>query len=142
MEYFVGAAFTLLALFIFEKYVKPRNDVTKIKKAMTTQAYVFLMLRDYQEAQYQAAQPKPTQSAKFLKSIHTRILFMDNQAYWIENNRLVVANATDGIIDENSKKDVDTMSMDKVQLDKTIFIVEKLKEGLTDEGGYPGKSKL
>jgi len=42
-----------------------------------------------------------------------------------------VANVDEeGQIDYNSKKGVDTYTMDKIQLDKTIFIVEKLTEGL------------
>jgi hypothetical protein len=142
MEYFIGAAFALLSLYVFEKFIKPRNDVSKSKKAMTTQSYIFLMLRDYQDIETKASQPKPTQSMSFIRSTQTRILFMDDQAYWIEGSRLVVADAENGIVNKESMKEVDTMAMDKVQLDKTIFIVEKLKEGLPDEGGYPGKSKF
>ena len=140
MEYFIGAAFTLIALFVFERYIKPRTDVSRSRKAMTTQSYVFLQLREYQDIEDQATKPKMTQSMAFVKSNQVRIIFIDEQAYWIENSRLVVADAQDGVVKKETKKEVDTFTMDKVQLDKTIFIVEKLKEGLPDEGGNPRKS--
>ncbi len=48
------------------------------------------------------------------------------------------ARFTDGKIDEENKIRVDMMAMDKVELDKMIFIVDKLTEGLTDDSGNSG----
>jgi hypothetical protein len=49
--------------------------------------------------------------------------------YWIVNNTFYVADIVDGNVEENTTRLVDTMTMDKVQLDKIMFIVEKLREG-------------
>jgi uncharacterized protein Smg (DUF494 family) len=140
MEYFVGAALTILALILYEKLAKPRQNKLKIRRIASSQSHNFVMLRQYQVQEEKKLQPKKRQSIRFLKQGEIRVLYMDNKAYWIENNKLVVADAENNAIDKETKKEVDTMAMDKVQLDKTIFIVEKLREGMLDEGGYSGKS--
>ena len=71
-----------------------------------------------------------TQSMKYFDSINLRILILEEQAYWIKNNAVFVAQVINGEIEKDTAKEVDTMAMDKVQLNKLMFIVEKLKEGL------------
>ena len=74
---------------------------------------------------------KDSQSYNFEKKSMTRMVFIEDTAWWIEDGKLMTAGITeDGEVDINSKKGVDTFTMDKVELDKTIFIVEKLTEGL------------
>lgn len=85
---------------------------------------------------------KPTQSKRHFENSTMRVLFIEDKAYWIKNNALYVAEIRDGEVDESSAIQVDTMAMNKVELDKTIFIVEKLREGLTNDFGYPGDTKL
>lgn len=73
---------------------------------------------------------KATQSKNHYKKTFVRIIFTDTEAYWIADNQLYVAKTNDGVVDEDSVKVVDTMTMDKVQLEKLAFIVEQLTEGL------------
>jgi len=47
----------------------------------------------------------------------------------------MVADIVDGQVDKSNSQEVDTMSMDKVQLDEMMFIVEKLREGEDDSRG-------
>jgi hypothetical protein len=81
---------------------------------------------------------KVTQATKHNQKTQVRVIFTEEEAYWITNNKLYVAQLIDGIVDEESTKVVDTMTMDKVQLDRMIFIVEKLTEGLTNDSGNSG----
>jgi hypothetical protein len=71
-----------------------------------------------------------TQSMKHFDSINLRILVIEQEAYWIKNNAVFVAKIINGEIEKDTAVEVDTMAMDKVQLNKIMFIVEKLKEGL------------
>jgi hypothetical protein len=61
--------------------------------------------------------------------MYTRVVFLENQAYWIKNNTLFVADMEEGFVDEQTTREVDTMGMDRVQLEKVIHIVEALTEG-------------
>lgn len=70
-----------------------------------------------------------TQATEFEKKQYIPVILMDQQAYWILDNTLFVADEVDGMIDKDTTRAVDTMAMDKVQLDKTIFIVDALTEG-------------
>ncbi len=104
----------------------------KPKKIHSSQSILFELTKDLIPVSGPSFPVRPKrQSSEYEKKNTTRIIYMDNQAWWIENGSLTVAGISeDGEIDFESKKGVDTMTMDKVQLDKTIFIVEKLTEGL------------
>ena len=83
-----------------------------------------------------------TQATDHFDSKHTRLVIMDDYAYWIKNNRLWCAQFNGQGIDENSTKEVDTMGMDKVELNKMITVVDKLTEGKQNDGGSTGHSKF
>jgi hypothetical protein len=77
--------------------------------------------------------PLKTQATEFERKQYVPVMLVDHQAYWILNNTLMVADEIDGSIDKDSARAVDTMGMDKVQLDKTIFIVDALTEGAEND---------
>ena len=83
-----------------------------------------------------------TQAMKDIERNTLRILYFENKAYWIENNQLFEADAPFGDIDKDSMVKVDTMGMDDVQLKRTMFIVERLREGLQNDLGYPGDTQI
>lgn len=70
-----------------------------------------------------------TQSMQHVDRHTLRAIVVDDNMYWIINNAFYVADIVDGNVEENTTRLVDTMTMDKVQLDKIMFIVEKLREG-------------
>lgn len=76
-------------------------------------------------------QPKmpKTQAMKHVDQYTLRAIVVDDNMYWIINNAFYMADIVDGNIEENTTRLVDTMTMDKVQLDKMMFIVDKLREG-------------
>jgi hypothetical protein len=81
---------------------------------------------------------KPTQSANHEKSIHLKVLFIGEEAYWIKENALFIADQEDGIVKEDTARRVDTMGMNSVQLDRLIYIVDVLNEGNENDRGYTG----
>jgi len=83
-------------------------------------------------------QPK-TQSRKHEDSTNIRVIIMDSKAYWIKDNVFYSADmAPDGTVDKDTTQKVDTFSLNKVQLDKMVFIVDRLTEGLDDDSRYSG----
>lgn len=66
-----------------------------------------------------------------------KVIIMDNLAYWIKDNAFYMADmSADGTVNKDTTRLVDTTTMNKVQLDKMLFIVDKLAEGnLNDSGG-------
>ena len=77
----------------------------------------------------EGTKPPKTQSTDYISKNSVRAIVVDDNMYWIVNNTFYVADIVDGNVEENTTRLVDTMTMDKVQLDKIMFIVEKLREG-------------
>jgi hypothetical protein len=81
-----------------------------------------------------------TQSRRHQEDSTTRVIVVDNEAYWIKNNIFYKAPLVNERIDKDSAEQVDTTNMDKVQLDKMLFIVDKLAEGTSDDSRGSGNA--
>lgn len=79
-----------------------------------------------------------TQSYNHEEKTNFRVVIVDGFAYWIRDNKIYEADMREDGIDKDSARVVDTMSMDKVQLEKIVFIVDTLREGLDNDSGSTG----
>jgi len=129
MEYLFGAIVTATTIFFtyrwFVKTAVPRKSIKiVVSQSRTNELFkqIFMPEQSFPKATSQAMKDFDAKS--------TRILIIDNEAYWIKNNTVFMAEVIDGEVEKETTREVDTMAMDKVQLKKMIFIVEKLKEGL------------
>lgn len=141
MEFFVGALSMLIGVFVLNKLINKNKNVKQMRVKFS-QSNTNEMLKNYIPINeiFPTFKPrKSTQASNHFDSISTRILYMDGLAWWIKNNTLYNAELIEGSFDENSGKRVDTMTMDDVELKKTIFIVEKLTEGTRNDSGNSGK---
>lgn len=131
MDFLIGTIVAFVGMFFFRKAVVEKTG-KRVKAVIHRQSTVFELTRDVMFVdQSLYSDKKDSQSYNFEKKSMTRIVFIEDTAWWIEDGKLMTAGLTeDGEVDINSKKGVDTFTMDKVELDKTIFIVEKLTEGL------------
>lgn len=135
MEYFLGSLITL-GVFLYIRYAITKNSQGETGlKIIYRQSHIHNLIKDF-IPDYFNKRPKPkTQSYKNEDKKYTRVLFIDNSAYWIKDNALYVADLIDGVVEESTTRKVDTMAMDKVQLDRIMFIVEALTEGKEDDSG-------
>lgn len=76
---------------------------------------------------------KKSQSKNHEKETNVRVIIVDGQAYWIKDNIFYNAPLINDLVDKDSAQRVDTSSMDKVQLDQMLFILDKLREGISDD---------
>lgn len=67
-----------------------------------------------------------------------KVIIVENSAYWIKDNIFYKAPLVNDLIDKESAEQVDTINMDKVQLDKMLFIMDKLREGINDDSRGSG----
>jgi len=67
-----------------------------------------------------------------------KVIILENNAYWIKDNIFYKAPLINELIDKDSAEQVDTIHMDKVQLDKMLFIMDKLREGMIDDSRSAG----
>lgn len=67
-----------------------------------------------------------------------KVIIVDGQAYWIKDNSFFVADLEGKNVDGSTARIVDTIHMDKVQLDKMLFIMDKLRDGKSHDSGSTG----
>jgi hypothetical protein len=129
LEYLIGAIVTTATILLTYRWFIANSITKKSFKVSISQSRTNELMKSFfiKNESFPAA---TTQSMKHFDSINLRILILEEQAYWIKNNAVFVAEVINGEIEKDTAKEVDTMAMDKVQLNKLMFIVEKLKEGL------------
>jgi hypothetical protein len=138
MEYLIGSLLTLFGMIVFSRTIRAVHTRTVPIPIKYSQAYVHTLLSPMMPYLVPLAKKVESQSSKHSRENQVRIIFTEKEAYWIANSKLYMAELIDGMVDEESTKLVDTMGMDKVQLDKMVFIVEKLTEGLTNDNRNSG----
>jgi hypothetical protein len=136
MNNFYGAiAITVTTLILFYIYLL-RNKISSNKKVIVSQS---MLLYRYNSLDKKPRRLKTkTQSTIQHDKTNIRVIILDNNAYWIKDNMFYKAPLVNELIDKESAEQVDTMGMDKVQLEKMLFIMDRLREGIGDDSRGPG----
>ena len=59
----------------------------------------------------------------------TRVIIIDEKAYWVSNNMFYVGDTVDGKVRPETGRPLDTTKMSKREVDKMLFILDNLKNG-------------
>lgn len=142
MDYIIGFWLALSSVSVVVWYVTNKR-VDNFEKFNTTiryrQSHVHNLVAPLLPPEVFVKKRKPTQASKHEASTNIRVIIMDDMAYWIKDHTFYSASmGPDGTVDKETTTQVDTMHMNKVQLDKMVFIVDKLTEGLQNDNGDPG----
>ena len=79
-----------------------------------------------------------TQSSNHYKKTNIRVIILDKKAYFIKDGGFYSAEMDGDLVDKQTATLVDTMGMDKIQLDKMLFIMDQLRDGENNDSGYSG----
>lgn len=137
MEYFLGSVITLIAMISFNLLLRKKTNETVSLGVLYSQSRLHELLKPLENlrniVKILSAPEVETQSKKHNDAQHVKVIISETEAYWIANNKFYVADVLDSIILQETTREVDTMVMDDVQLNKIIEIVEML--GKTDDRG-------
>lgn len=145
MEYFIGSFVTLLVITVAFKLLPYLDIRYKPKTLFVTQSKSFEMISPFMLNWPQGPQhedQKETQSRKHIASYGVRIVFYNDNAYWLYDNVFYTAKVINGSVDHETAKVVDTMSMSNVELKELAYIVERLTEGKGNDSSNSGNQKL
>jgi hypothetical protein len=135
MNNLLGAlALTVPLLLIIGYVVFFRNKA--VYEPMMTQSMLhnqYSMQRKYIEKVNRKSQSKIRKEKE-----NVRVIIVEDTAYWIQDNAFYTAPMINNLISKDSAIQVDTIHMDKVQLDKMLFIMDKLREGISDDSRGSG----
>jgi hypothetical protein len=144
VEYLLGSFATLVAVVVANRVLKGKLKKENKASIRYSQSHIYTLLSpvlDY-VPMINSFKFKESQAYKYLESLYVKVMIVGNEAYWIKDNTLYTARLVEGEVDKDTTQKVDTMAMDKVQLEKTMFIVEKLREDQRNDSGSSGKPKL
>lgn len=139
MEYVLGSLVTFVCFIIFNRLVRNAELDKKIYTPIFSQSRKVQLIKNYLIVSATPEVQKETQATKYSKRNSIRAFFWEDNVYWIEDGFLVTAKISGNQIQETTKKRVDTHSLDKVELNKMIFIVDKLTEGKKNDSSDSGK---
>ena len=138
MEYFLGSAITMIAMFVTTRLisstqVNKKNDIPRY-----SQSHIHMLILPLLPEIRQYKKRAITQSTKHEEKTNIRVVILENKAYFVKNGTFYCADMNGTEIDNASATLVDTIGMDKVQLDKMLFIMDQLRDGKRNDSGDSG----
>lgn len=136
MEYFLGSLITIIAMYFFGKRsIKFQRRTNPFRYS---QSHIHAIIKPLLDVVPPIHKNIITQATKHEKKINVKVIIIENNAYWVKDNLFYIANFTEDGIDPGSERVVDIMGMDKVELDKMLFIIDQLRSGEKDDSGSSG----
>lgn len=142
MEYISGFILAFVLIYFLAKFQIKYNILQEntIKPIRYSQSHIHSLIFPLLPKGIKIKKPKKTQSTIHEAKNNIKVIIMDNSAYWIKDNTFFTADmCIDGTVNKDSTRRVDTDNMNKVQLDKMLFIIDRLREGTLDDSGSAGK---
>ena len=136
MDFLIGAIVTMFAYSISQRIIRktlPKDE--NISVINYSQSHIYDLMRPFLEFADVVSSNVPTQSINYLNNAYMKVMVVNSKAYWIKNNTFYVADVVEGEVKKETTKEVDTMAMDRVELNEMLFIVEKLREESDDNRG-------
>ncbi len=139
MEFVLGSVVTTIILYASMKYFEKIFDVAnKDQKYRFSQSSLHELIKPLLPDDLFIPEKKITQSFLYEQKTNLRVIILDGFAYWIKDNTFYKSPMIGFDIDKESAQVVDIMGLDKVQLDKMLFVIDKLREGLPNDSGSTG----
>lgn len=140
MQYFIGFIFAVSLIYIVATLQQKYNIFAEFvaKEFMPSQSknhQIKFLFNIYDSRKSVKKIEKKSQSKIHEEKTNIKVIIMDEQAYWIKDNIFYTANMSGNNVDKDTTRRVDTMTMNKVQLDKMIFIIDCLREEASDDSG-------
>jgi hypothetical protein len=141
MEFFLGVLFSaVLGSSVY--YFIYKNPPIKPHRLQISQSRHFSNIGFLLALPMSIPEKRESQSVKYDAKNSVKIVFHGSLAYWISDNTFFVADVVDGQIDASTQKKVDTIGVDKVELEKLSSIVDILTEGDADDRSGPGNKRF
>lgn len=136
MNNFYGAIGTTVTILLLVYIFILRNNIKNNREPIISQS---MLQHRYSNRKNNSRRIKvKTQSNLHYDKTNIKVIIFDNDAYWIKDNIFYKAPLVDELINKEAAEQVDTIHMDKVQLDKMLFIMDRLREGIGNDSRSSG----
>ncbi len=72
----------------------------------------------------------------------TKVVILEDKAYWVVDNIFYVGVAVDGQVRPETGIPIDTKTLSNSELNKLLFILDNLKGGKNNDSGSTGNSRI
>jgi hypothetical protein len=135
MEYFLGSVLTMIAMFITTRLISFEKTMVKDTPFRYSQSHIHETISPLIPDLVYYKKEIIRQSSKQEERTNIKVVIFDNKAYFVKDGTFYCAEMHGTEIDGANATLVDTMGMDKVQLDKMLFIMDQLRDGKKNDSG-------
>lgn len=125
-------AFCAILILISKKRNKSFN------KVLYRQSDMHNILKDFFFKDIDNDKVITSQSKIWKEKQTTKVVILDQKAYWISNNIFYVGETVNGKVKPETGEPLDTSNMSKKEIDKMLFILDNLKNGKINDSGSAG----
>jgi hypothetical protein len=115
---------------------------SRTKKSKYRQSDIHQVVKNILQPRNDDHPSRPSQSEKHAEKHSLKVIFVDGKAYWVNNNTFYCADVNNGNVDTESAVPVDVYSLDKVGINRLLFILDKLGDGSNNDSGGSGDQRL
>jgi hypothetical protein len=137
MEYVLVMGLTLI-VFCSIIIVITKKEKKSFNKIVYRQSDMHNILKDFFFKDIDNEKVFTSQSKIWREKQTTKVVILDQKAYWISNNIFYVGEAVDGKVKPETGQPLDTSNMSKREIDKMLFILDNLKNGKLNDSGSAG----
>ena len=145
MEYLLGFFSAFLVIYCIFK-LQSKNNILKeptIEPIRYSQSHIHSIVSPLLPKFKHNKNKKKSQALMHESKYSIKVIIMENSAYWIKDNVFYMADMNnEGIVDKDTTRRVDTMTMSRVQLDKMMFIIDRLREENYNDSSGSGNQQL
>ena len=129
-----------LTLIVFSSIIIVMNKKRKksFNKVLYRQSDMHNILKDFFFKDIFDNKVVTSQSKIWREKQTTRVVIIDQRAYWVSNNMFYVGDTVDGKVRPETGRPLDTTKMSKRDVDKMLFILDNLKNGKINDSGSAG----
>ena len=136
MNYLIAFLTTLVFCYILIVMNKKRSK--SFNKILYRQSDMHNILKDFFFKDITDDKVVLSQSKIWKEKQTTRVVIINEKAYWVSNNMFYVGDTVNGKVNPETGKPLDTTKMSKKEIDKMLFILDNLKNGKLNDSGSAG----
>jgi len=138
MEYLIGSLATFILVNMMSKRMINDKELKVKQTFVYRQSHIFDLVKPLLPPLNTLKPERKSQAMNHENKTNVKVIIMGRQAFWIKDNMFYMADMDGQHINKESTRRVDTMAMDRVELDKMLFIMDQLRDRNIDDSGSSG----
>jgi hypothetical protein len=122
--------------------IRDKRNKKSYTRSVYRQSDMHEMLKIFFSQEFNNKENKLSQFEKRKESLDIKVVILNNKAYWVSSNTFYVGDSIDGKVLPETAVAIDTENMSKNEIDKLLFILDKLKNGKYDDSGSAGNKGI